>query len=229
MAKRIFLMGVVVGLLWGTGARAAPTEWTDWTAATTGTPGSATGTLTFPESTVMVTYTGQINFAQTSGGIDYWVPSAAYTSSTVGNPPLGSDIIALTGGTDLVNTITFSEPVTNPVMAIVSLGNVRNTMRYVFDVPFETLSEGLGYWGDGTLVQEPGNVLVGTEGHGTIMFPGTITSIDWTVIGDEYWHGFTVGAPRDQPGPNLIPAPGAILLAALGTLIVGYLRRRHAL
>jgi hypothetical protein len=231
MAKRICLMSVVVGgMLLGTGAMAAPTEWTDWVAATVGTPGSAMGTITLPgPSTIEVSYSGQVTFAQTSGGTDYWVPSAPYTSSVVGNPPTGSDIIALTGGTELTNTITFSQPVTDPVMAIVSLGQAGITVRYDFDTPFEILSQGRGFWGDGPLVREPGNVLAGTEGHGVIQFPGAVTSVSWTVMGSEFWHGFTVGCPREQPGPNVIPAPGAILLAALGTILVGYLRRRQSL
>jgi len=224
-------MSVVVGCtLLGASALAAPTDWTDWIAATNGNPGSALGVITRPGSDVInVNYTGEVTFAQTTSGTDYWVPSAPFTDSVVGNPPTGSDIIVLTGlgGT---NTITFSEPVTDPVLAVNSLGKVNVEVDYDFDAPFEILSQGSGYWPDGILEEAAGDVLVGHEGYGVIQFQGTFTSISWTVSNPEYWHGFTVGLPRKgsiEPLP--IPAPGGLLLGAAGTLTVGYLRRRKAL
>src|SRR5579871_4234493 len=70
--------------------------WTDWTSATTGNPGSAVGTNS-STSSVGVSYNGQILFAQTLGqGIDYWIPSTPFLSTTVTNAPPDSDIIALT-------------------------------------------------------------------------------------------------------------------------------------
>ena len=55
------------------------------------------GSLTVGSSTVGVTYTGPYQFAQTSGGTNYWVPDA-YTSAAVDNGPPDSDIIALNAG-----------------------------------------------------------------------------------------------------------------------------------
>jgi hypothetical protein len=223
-------MSVVLGCtLLGAGAWAAPTDWTDWLAAGSGNVASAQGLITRPDDTIDVYYAGEITFAQTSGGKDYWVPSAPFTDSVVGNPPTGSDIIVLTGlgGT---NWIIFSEPVTNPVMAVNSLGKTNVEVDYDFDAPFVILSQGSGYWPGGTLEEAPGNVLVGHEGYGVIQFQGTFTSITWTVSNPEYWHGFTVGLPRKgDVYPPVAPAPGALLLGAAGTLTVGYLRRRKAL
>ena len=38
----------------------------------------------------------------------------------------------------------------------------------------------------------------GTEGHGAIQLSGTVSSLSWTIIGGEHWHGFTLGIPA-QP------------------------------
>ncbi|MBI2815668.1 MAG: hypothetical protein HYX72_01890 [Acidobacteria bacterium] len=165
--------------------------WSDWTTATAGaTNGSASGAITLSGSqTIGVTYSGDVYFAQTNSGTNYWNPNV-YTSSTVSNSPSpNTDIIAFGNGTS-PNTITFSQPVTNPVFAFVSL----NGPSITFNAPFTVLSSGCGYWGCGNLVFGTGNVLSSNgEGHGTIMFPGTFTSISFQQNGGEYWRGFTVG------------------------------------
>ena len=155
----------------------------------------------------MVTYTGDIEFVQIAEQSanhveqDYFVPNTAYLSDIVENAPTGGEIIALSKASNW-NRITFSEPVTNPVMAIVSLGTPPNEhsagtpISYEFDAPFEILSQGEGYWGNGTLTKLYDNTLQGMEGNGVIQFIGTFTSISWTVSADEYWHGFTVGIPN---------------------------------
>ena len=61
------------------------------------------------------------------------------------------------------------------------------------------------------------NVLQGVEGHGTIQFLGTISTISWTVPTAEYWHGFTVG---------LVPVPPTALLLGSGLLGLALLRGR---
>ncbi len=173
----------------------AETRWTDWQTANKGNPGTAHGIIGLSTQNVSVDYSGEIAFAQVSGGTNYWVPSAPYLSSVVLNPPATSDIIALAGGNSTVNTIKFAQPITNPVMAIASLGSAAAGIvaRYQFDANFDILSQGAGYWGNGTLTKLSGNVLQGLEGHGVIQFQGTFTSISWTAPVYENWHGFTIG------------------------------------
>ena len=194
---------IAVAVLWvavavATPARAGQAVWTDWVHGSTGDVGFATGTLAVvgaPEITV--TYTGEVYLVQTNGGTDYWTPADPYISSEVTNGPPGTDIIGLVGGHTRTNTITFSRPVTNPVMAILSLGDSILQCSYDFDAAFEILSYGPGYYGEpGTLTNLADDVLFGTEGHGTIRFNGVYTSISWTVPTGECWHGFTVGYYR---------------------------------
>lgn len=61
------------------------------------------------------------------------------------------------------------------------------------EAPFTIRSNGPGAFGSGPLVQMPGNVLVGSEGHGLIQFVGTFSSISWTGTNPEFWSGFTWG------------------------------------
>ncbi len=207
--------------------------WTDWTDATTGLAGSADGSIATGSETIGISYTGEVNFAQTNSGTNYWTglknggstPATTYTAAgLVDNGPVSSDIISLKGGNQIVNTITFSQAVVDPVLAIMSMGQNSVPVKYYFDTPFDVLSFGQGYWGNGTLAEDAGNVLLGYEGHGIIQLKGTYTAISWTCPTFENWHGFTVGvAGAAMPA---VPAPGALILSGLGSGLVGWIRRK---
>lgn len=210
-------------LLAAPAALGAPIAWVDWTAAdAVSASGSANG--------VGVAFSGNLNpAAQTAGGVSFWASfPATYTSAPeVDNGPPDSDIIRLTGGPGVgTQTLTFSQPVTNPVMAILSLGQSSVPVTYDFDAAFEILNVGPGFFGNGTLTELPGDVLEGREGHGIIQFAGTLSSISWTIPSPEFWHGFTVGI-ADAGGPAPIPAPGAAWLLAMGGGLLFAVRRRR--
>lgn len=173
----------------------------DWTAANPGA-GTAAGVISLPDgSTVNVTFQAVLPSgapsgflgAQTNGGTNYWIPSAPYISTEVPNPPPTPDLLQLSGGDNTIYKVHLSQPIRDPIMAIVSLGSGSNTITYNFDSPFTIVSQGRGFWGGGptSLVALANNVLQGTEGHGTIKFLGTFSDFSWTVPRNEFWHGFT--------------------------------------
>lgn len=211
-------------------ASAAPYYYVDWTTANVG-GGTASGVITLPDaSTVNVgfaaTYangaSGNLYGAQTAGGTNYWNPSAPYVSAQVDNAPPGTDIVQLSGGQQQIYTVTLSEAIKDPIMAIVSLGAPGIPTTYDFSAPFTIVSQGTGYWGgtSTTMQQLAGDILLANEGHGTIQFIGTFTTFSWTVPTPESWHGFTFGirtTPRIEP-ENPVPEPATLALLAIALL-----------
>lgn len=223
--------GLVATMLLAPVASAAVVTYADWTSGSVGNPGAASGTV----GGITVSYSGEVaDFNLGGGGINYWARSSpppynnpsynAYTG--VPNMPPESDIIQLRGSaqTPTLNTLGFSQAVTDPIMLILSLGQGSIAVEYDFDRPFTILSSGNGHWGGnpaGSLTAQPGEVVRGLEGHGAIQFHGTFTTISWTASPYENWHGFTVGL---VPEPGAAVAVTALLLAGFA----GYRRVRRA-
>lgn len=208
-------------------------SYVNWTAATIAPRGRATGLIISNLHPIALTYEGEVAPAtQIDGGINYWLPRTPYLSQTISNLPPTADIIALSEESTLLNTLLFSEPVEDPVLLILSLGRAGIGVTYDFDAPFELLSQGPGYWGDGQLFRSEPDMLLGFEGHGAIQFRGTFSSLSWRVFGTENWHGFTVGIPVDVASTAVIPEgkawmASAVLVAAIGIGTRRRFSRRH--
>jgi len=224
-------IGVLICCSLGTTSGFAATiSWTDWTARTVGKPGSATGTITLPtSSTIGVSYAGEVfgntNIANT--GNPSWGPAATFADGVVvANAPPTGNMIALTGGSGTgVDTITFSSPVLNPVMAIWSLGQGGNNTSFVFSNATPSfVSGGKSNEFQGSPITVSGNTVSGIEGNGTIQFLGTFSSLSWTNPKFENYYGFTVGIA----GPGVVPEPRTylMLIAGLGLVLTLIGRRR---
>ncbi len=225
--KQSCLAGVVVGCLVlgiAGGAGADMVYWTDWSSVTYGTPGSATGTMNIPGNSVDVTYRGEAVNGGYAGDWNY--PGTYSLPGVVDNTPTpAGESIMLNGGSQTVNTITFSTAVVDPVIAVQSVGNGGNIAMYDFSDSFSIVQQGGGHWGgNASSLWQVGDDLYGKEGNGIIQFSGTFTSISWTVPDGEWYHMFTVGAPDVAA----VPLPGGILLGLLGLGCAGAKLRRRA-
>lgn len=175
--------------------------WADWTAATIAEQGSAQAKFAIGgfDGGLSLAYAGSLYNAQLDGGLPYWTPGTAYKSAAVPNSPDSNELIMLAGGMGSVHSLTFSAPVTDPVLAVMSLGSVDTTTVCQFETDFELLSTGDAYYKEGEALKHlPDNKLAGRESSGSIRFKGTFTTIRWTALISEPWYGLTVGVPSPQ-------------------------------
>jgi hypothetical protein len=211
-----FLLTPVILLSMNSFATAA-TIWTDWTTRTLGDPaGAASGIM----DSITVNYSGDVYNAVINGTTTIWNPSTTFIGGAVDTSPDSvGDVIGL-NGSSTVDMITFSSPVSNPVIAIWSLGSPTIPATFTFDAT-PTLQAGgpnSSYGGSSLVVN--GNTVSGNEGNGVILFSGTYSSISWTST-NENWIGFTVG--------TAVPVPAALWLFSSGLMgLVGLARKKAA-
>lgn len=206
-------------------ANSATIAWTDWTSVTPGNPGSATGTIALSPP-LTVSYAGQTNGRL----VNYpsWTPASTFSGGTVSNaPPASDNSVQLSGGVTTTNTISFSSPVDNPVMAIWSLGAPGAPASFVFNAsePFTLEAGGPSAEFGGSSLTVSGNSVLGSESDGVIQFNGTFSTLTWTNPQFEFYYAFTVGVAGAATTP--VPEPGEIALVTLGLGgLVLYRRRR---
>jgi len=202
----------------------SPILWTDWSSATAGTvtTGSASGAM----GGITVTYSGQTSglgslYAPSIGqtlypgyGYTTWSPNSSYVGGVVGNaPPTSFNSVALEGNSPGTETIAFSSPVTDPVLAIWSLGQGGLTAEFDFSEPFSIVACGPSAEYGGGCITEVSNNVLGAEGNGVIDFSGTYSSLTFTTPDYENWYAFTVGEPTPEPSSLLLLGTGLLGLA----------------
>lgn len=196
-------------------ASAGP-SWIDWTTTNT-------GTLTFGSNVVGVTLTGSTPYSLIDG--TYY-----YDNANTGNvSPSGtyggyqpSDMLQISNPSFF--TLTFSQAIENPYIALVSVGQRNVPVTYTFDSDVSVLSSGSNYWGY-TGYSVAGNAFTGSEFNGVLQLQGTFTSMHVAIGQPEYWHGFNVGSASVSAVPE--PETYAMMLAGLG-LMGAIARRRKA-
>jgi hypothetical protein len=222
MRSRYFLAGALLAIAVPVSAQ---TVWTDWTSATAGNAtGSAAGTL----NGIGITYSGEVLSNRVINGsfAASWAPSTSFVGGTVTTSPATvGDIITLDGAYTGTNTLTFASPITNPVLAIWSLGQPGASASFTFNATptKEAGGPNINYGGSSIVVT--GNVVSGSEGNGTVQFTGTFTSLSWTDTVENYY-GFTVGMAGPSAAP--IPEPSTWALLGVGLVALGLRARRRA-
>lgn len=231
------VLGVLAALVLAAPAHAVNVSWVDWQSRN-GT--TVDGVLTVGLETINVQFTTTavgIFGVQTNGGIDYWQNNRAGRSpatspyTSVGpkgndNIPTGTDIVQLSfEGT---HTLTFDKPITDIYMSFVSInGNTydfgANEIQLLSATRMNIDGNGIddgGYWGAGTpLINGPApwTMFGSGEAHGTLLLPGTFSSLSWTTT-REFWHGFTIGIEGVATPRVPLPAAGWLAIAGLGAL-----------
>jgi len=198
-------------------AQAAPIDWNTWAS-------NSAGTITSGASTISVGY-ASADSHNLVAGYPSWTPVSTWADGVVvDNAPLPANgIMQIFGGSATVNTITFSTPVLNPVVAIWSLGQPGLAASFVFDQSPTFVAGGPNAQYGGGSIGVVGNTVTEVEGNGTVQFLGTFSSLTFTNPQFESWYGFNVGIA------GAVPEPAAALLALPGLLVVGLaVRRRRA-
>lgn len=197
-------------------AQSATIDWNQWTSNAAGTIAGSTP--------VTITFSGENNHGWYAGYPSYGPGTTWADGTIVSNAPTGG-IVVLNGGNTNVDTITFSQAVTNPVFAIWSLGQggINASFNFIGATPV-LVAGGPSNEYNGQSINVSGNDVFGREGNGTVEFIGTFTSISWTNPVSENWYGFNVGIA----GVSSVPEPGSVGLMLAGLTLVGLARRRQA-
>jgi hypothetical protein len=197
------------------GARADLISWNTWTS-------DSTGTMTVGMTPISVGF-ATTNYHAAIPNYPSWTPTSTYADGTIVNkaPVAANGIMQLDGGTDALNTLTFSTPVTNPVVAIWSLGAGGTPASFVFDATPTFVAGGPSAEYGGSAITVSGDVVSGSEGNGTVQFLGTYSSITWTNPQFEFWYGFNVGVAGVA---TAVPEPSSAFLVLACAACLGLTR-----
>jgi hypothetical protein len=194
-------IGIVSAILFSsvTAANAGVIDWANWgSGILSPVAGSAIG---ITSSGVTIGYSGELQSIVSN--YPSFQPAGSFVGGNVGNGPSPSGgVLQLFGGNSgITDTITFSQVVTNPVLAIWSLGSPWITAQFDFTSaePFTIQAGGINAEYGGSSIIKSGNTIIGTEGNGTIQFIGTFSQITWTNPVFEDWYGVTVGVQAAVP------------------------------
>jgi PEP-CTERM motif len=215
--NRTFLVPLLGAVMVCVPAAQATTVWTNWTAATNGAPGTATGTV----GSVGVTYTGQLNDFRIANNSGVWSPNSSFIGGSVDVSPSSVNEDLRTIGTFTgTNSIVFSTPVLNPVFAIWSLGQPGLQAAFNFFQTPSIQAGGPNSQFGGASITILGNTINGNEGNGVVQFNGTFSTISWTTT-PENFYAFTVGLNEG------VPEPATWALLGMGLAVIAVRSRKR--
>ncbi len=219
------------------------TDWTHYFSSNATTNGTAFGTLA---GSTNVSFSGNVVGSVLDGSSTAFSNTSWFTSALA-----RTDVVWTQGGNLQDNEITFNSAVLNPILHVYSLGRGGTWgssyfQNWTFNQSFTILSSRLNppseTGGSGfRLTELPGNVLHGEEGHGSIQFSGSVTSIKWRSDIAEQFSGFQVGFDASVPVPptfapesltsapdssTAVPEPSTLVLLVLGLAGIGTRRRQ---
>lgn len=202
LADIVFVMASSASLL------AAPVNWNFWTF-------NQSGIMPVGNQNITVTYSSA-DFHNVILGSPSWNPTSTWADGTILSNGLTqtNNIMQIFGGTSTVNTLGFSQPVLDPVLAIWSLGSViQGPASFVFSGfnPLNIVGGPSAEFG-GNPLNLSGVTVSGIEGNGSIQFLGTYSSISWTNPQFEDYYGFNVGAL------GVVPEPSSLMLAIVSLM-----------
>jgi hypothetical protein len=190
-----------------------PVYWANWAQVTSGSPGTAMGTLSPPAGDVQVSYAGEVGSPSAATGATTlsgagpvtFSPASTFMSATVGDAPPPTGMIAVSGTGMITQTITFSVPVQDPLIAVLGLGNPQGgKLELDFNATPTILSSGSfvvsGITSSGTLTVS-GQGLTGVNGAGVIQFTGAFRSLSFTMPTVEQLYDFGVLTVGMRAGP----------------------------
>jgi hypothetical protein len=212
MARHVFTCLVLL-LASSTSLVAAPVNWNYWML-------NGDGTMPVGAQNITVTYSSA-DFHDVILGMPNWTPTSTWADGTIlsnGLTPF-HNVMQIFGGTATVNTLSFSIPVIDPVLAIWSLGSVvQGSASFVFTgLNPQNIVGGPSSEFGGSPLSLSGVTVSGLEGNGSIQFLGTYSSISWTNPQFENYYGFNVGVI------DVVPEPSSLLLALVS--LVGVMWR----
>lgn len=216
---RNVLTGIVFVLASSTSLVAAPVNWNFWTS-------SATGFMPVGNQNITVIYSSA-DYHDVIFGVPSWAPTSTWADGTVLSNGLtqNNNVMQIFGGTSTVNTLLFSQPVIDPVLAIWSLGSVvQGQASFVFTglSPLNIVGGPSAEYG-GSPLNLSGVTVSGIEGNGSIQFLGTYSSISWTNPQFEDYYGFNVGVL------DVVPEPSSLVLAIVSLVSVTWRISRGSL